>query len=68
MTYGNRSDRNVPFAGIMEAAGIGTRARFQSGSSGDDVLVFLRELEHSRTQRVSLFDGEHSSAILAPPS
>src|SRR6266566_6485124 len=41
-----------------------------NSSSGDDALVFLRELEHSRTQRVSLFDREHqpgdpSSAELA---
>ena len=37
------------------------------GGSGDDALVFLRELEHSRAQRVPLFDGKHSSAILVRP-
>ena len=35
--------------------------------SSDDALVFLCELEHSRAQRVPLFDGNHGSAILAPP-
>jgi len=35
--------------------------------SSDDALVFLCELEHPRAQRVPLFDGEHRSAILAPP-
>jgi hypothetical protein len=41
--------------------------RAHSGS-GDDVLVLLREPEHSRTQRVSLLNGEHGSAILASPN
>ncbi len=52
---------------VGEAVTAAVSERAHSGS-GDDALVFLRELEHSRTQRVSLFDREHSSAILAPPN
>src|SRR5215218_5233132 len=44
---------------VGEAIAVSDSERAHSGS-GDDALVFLRELEHSRTQRVSLFDGEHS--------
>jgi hypothetical protein len=41
MTYRNRSDRNVPFAGIMEAAGIepakGFRGLFRCDVAAEDV-------------------------------
>jgi hypothetical protein len=38
------------------------------GDAGDDALVVLGELEHSRTQRVPLLDREHSASILEKPT
>jgi hypothetical protein len=42
---------------VGEAVAASDSERADSGS-GDDALVFLGELEHSRTQRLSLSDGE----------
>jgi hypothetical protein len=52
---------------VGEAVAGSDSERAHSGT-GDDALVFLREPEHSRTQSVSLLDGEHGSAILASPN
>ena len=49
--------------GELVAAAVSERT---DGCSGNHALVFLRELEHSRTQPVALFDGEHRLPHEAP--